>query len=239
MLTVVSPEEVFEIIEKNFTKINDAEEVNLTDAVGRTLAEDIIANEYIPSFDRSAMDGYAVLASDTFGCSDSIPAILRLKGRIQMGECLELNVSSGSCYYVPTGGAIPSGADAVVMIEYTEDYGDGTIGILKPAAKGSNYVFKGDDVKPGQAIISKGKKLYSAEIGSLASLGISRVKVYRKPVVGIISTGDELVDITKTPLPGQVRNINSSTLISVALEAGALYKDYGIIEDDEDYDDED
>jgi len=233
MLSVVSPEEVFEIINSSFKQIEAAEELPLLDAVGRIASEDIKSEEYIPGFDRSAMDGYAVKASDTFGCSDSIPAILKIKGAVQMGQCLDLEIEKGTCYYVPTGGAIPKGADSVVMIEYTEDYGDGTVGILKPAASGSNYVFKGDDVKPGQVIIHKGKRLSSAEIGSLASLGISKVKVYKKIRVGIISTGDELVDVSETPKPGQIRNINSTTLSAIAKEAGADYIDYGIVKDDE------
>lgn len=231
MLNVVTPEEAGKIIEEKFGCREEYETISLAEATGRILFDDVISEEYVPGFNRSAMDGYAVRSSDTFGCSESIPAILSLQGTVLMGEGAEEKLKENCCFAVPTGGAVPEGADAVVMIEKTEDYGDGTIGILSPAAPGLNYVYKGDDLKPGDLILHKGRKLSAADIGSLASLGRSTIRVYRKVTLGIIATGDEIVDIKDNPLPGQVRNINSSVLASIALDAGALVKDYGIIKD--------
>lgn len=234
MLNVKTPDEAKLIIYEKFRCRNESEEVSLFSATGRILFEDIISDEYVPGFDRSAMDGYAVRSSDTFGCSESIPAILELQGTILMGDAADEVLKKNCCFAVPTGGALPKGSDAVVMIEKTEDYGDGTIGILSPAAPGLNYVFKGDDLKPGDIILHSGRKLSAADIGSLASLGKTMVKVYRKTTVGILATGDELVDVDCDPKAGQVRNINSSVLASIALDSGSEVKDYGIIRDSED-----
>ena len=133
MLEVKTPEEVLRLIKKDFHPIGRSETVSLAEALGRMLAEDVSAEEYVPDFDRSTVDGYALHAKDTFGCSDAIPAVLNLAGEVKMGEGASVRVPRDACAYVPTGGAIPEGCDCVVMIEYTEDYGDGTIGILKPA----------------------------------------------------------------------------------------------------------
>lgn len=233
MLLVKTPDEVFEILQKEFKPLNKNELVNLKDASGRILAEDIISKEFIPNFSRSTVDGFAVNASDTFGCSEAIPAILTLQGKIKMGDPADEKLCKGCCFDVPTGGALPEGADAVVMLEYTEDYGDGTIGIFKAAAPGENYVFKGDDLKPGDIILHKGRKLLPADIGSLAAMGRSRVLVSAMPRVGIISTGDELVGIDEEPKEGQIRDVNSVVLYSLMKENGAVVTDYGITKDNE------
>ena len=146
MLYVKTPEEVLALIESEFSPLEQAEFVALSEAVGRVLAEDIAAREYVPDFDRSTVDGFAVRASDTFGCSDAIPAILPLHATVLMGEGADYLLNEGECVAVPTGGAVPRGTDGVVMVEYTEDYGDGTIGVAKPAAPGMNLIFRGDDV---------------------------------------------------------------------------------------------
>ena len=131
MLYVKTPEEVLALIETEFENIAQTETISLTDAMGRVLAEDITATEYVPDFNRSTVDGYAVSSRDTFGCTDAIPAILTLQGEVLMGQGADAVLQADSCIAVPTGGAVPEGADAVVMIEFTEDYGDGTIGVLK------------------------------------------------------------------------------------------------------------
>ena len=133
MLHVKTPEEVLSLIQQEFKPLKDRTElVSLLDSMGRVLADDIAAKEYVPDFDRSTVDGYAVRARDTFGCSDAIPAILSLDREVLMGEGADFELQPETCCAVPTGGAVPKGADCVVMIEYAEDYGDGTIGILKP-----------------------------------------------------------------------------------------------------------
>ena len=130
MLTVKTPEEVLALIETVFVPLTDrVENVELSAAIGRVLADDVIAAEYVPDFDRSTVDGYAVRAEDTFGCTDAIPAVLELRGEVFMGQGAKMELQQGCCCAVPTGGAIPQGADSVVMVEYIEDYGDGLIAV--------------------------------------------------------------------------------------------------------------
>ena len=193
MLYVKTPEEVLALIETEFSPLAQIETVPLSAAMGRVLAEDIAAREYVPDFDRSTVDGFAVYAGDTFGCSDAIPAILPLQATVLMGEGADFVLNRGACAAVPTGGAVPKGADGVVMMEYTEDYGDGTIGVSKPAAPGMNLIFRGDDVYPGKVILQKGRVLSGADIGALAAIGQVQVPVAKQLTVGVISTGDELV----------------------------------------------
>ena len=233
MLSVKTPEEVLALINEEFEALAETETVSLYSAIGRVLAEDITADEYVPDFDRSTVDGYAVKARDTFGCSDAIPAILSLSGEVLMGESAEFTLERESCCAVPTGGAVPQGADSVVMIEYTEDYGDGTIGIMKSAAPGMNMIFRGDDVFPGKTVLKKGRVLSSQDIGALAAMGRMEVPVAKKLHVGIISTGDELVPPEAKPLPGQIRDVNSPMLQAMLMEFGCEVTNYGIGKDDE------
>ena len=233
MLYVKTPEEVLALIEQEFTPVAGVEQVALSSAMGRVLAEDIAATEYVPDFDRSTVDGYALRAKDTFGCTDAIPAILPLQGEVLMGEGAEFTLNPEECVAVPTGGAVPSGADSVVMIEYTEDYGDGTIGISKSAAPGQNMIFRGDDVFPGKIILRKGRVLSSQDIGALAAIGRVQVPVAKKLTVGVISTGDELVPPEVMPGPGQVRDVNSPMLEAMLTAFGVNVINYGIVIDNE------
>jgi molybdopterin molybdotransferase len=233
MLEVKTPQEVLALIRKEFKPLGLAEAVPLAAALGRVLAEPITAREYVPDFDRSTVDGYACRAADTFGCSDAIPAILNLAGQVLMGEGADFALSRESCAYVPTGGAIPRGADCAVMIEYTEDYGDGTVGIMKPGAPGMNLIFRGDDVFPGKEILPAGRMLTAQDIGALAAVGRTSVPVARRAKVGVISTGDELVPPDETPGPGQVRDVNSPLLTAMLEAFGAQPVNYGIVVDDE------
>ena len=233
MLHVKTPEEASCIIKEAFgTKKPPCVDVSIHEALGRTLAQNIVSDEYVPDFTRSTVDGFAVSARDTFGSSESIPAILQLAGEIKMGEEAAQPLKSDTCVSVPTGGFVPDGADAVVMLEHTEDYGDGTIGIVKSAAPGDNLIFRGDDVSPGKTLLTCGHVLTPHDIGALAALGIAEVAVSRKPVVGIISTGDELIDFTKTPQKGQIRDVNSVMLEAVIAGTGGTSRLYGIVLDD-------
>ena len=233
MLHVKTPEEVLALIENEFEMIAPVEQVSLGSAMGRVLAEDIAATEYVPDFDRSTVDGYAVRAKDTFGCSDSIPAILPVQGEVFMGEGAEFALNPEECVAVPTGGAVPKGADSVVMIEFTEDYGDGTIGVAKSVAPGQNMIFRGDDVFPGKVILQKGRVLSSQDIGALAAIGRVQVPVVKKLTVGVISTGDELVPPEVVPAPGQVRDVNSPMLEAMLGAFGVTVINYGIVIDNE------
>lgn len=232
MLSVKTPEEVIEIINKNFSASQDTQDVSLLDALGRTLAEDIISDSFIPDFTRSTVDGFAVISNDTFGCSESIPAILSITETIEMGAMPKTHLQKACCAKIPTGGALPENADAVVMLEYTEDYKDGTVGILKSAAPGSNVIYRGDDVKPNEILLRKGHIISVHDIGSLAALGIRTVKVVSKLTIGIISTGNELIPPSKKPKDGQIRNVNSDVLAAFALENGCEFIDFGIIKDE-------
>ena len=233
MLEVKTPQEVLSLIQKEFKPLGLAELVPLSDALGRVLAEPVTAQEYVPDFDRSTVDGYACRAADTFGCSDAIPAVLNVAGEVLMGQGADFTLPRDSCAYVPTGGAIPKGADCAVMIEYTEDYGDGTVGIMKPGAPGMNLIFRGDDVFPGKEILPAGRVLTAQDIGALAAVGKAVVPVARRVKVGVISTGDELVPPEEAPGPGQVRDVNSPLLTAMLTAFGAVAIRYGIVADDE------
>lgn len=232
MLTVKTPDEVFAVMKEAFPACPESETVPLSATLGRILYSAMESSEYVPGFDRSTVDGYAVRAADTFGCSESIPALLEVRGQIAMGEATGEKLHSGVCVYAPTGGAIPEGADAVVMVEHTEDYGDGTIGITKPAAPGENLIYKGDDVYPGKTVLPAGKLIGAQDIGALAAMGVSEVRVSRKLKVAVISTGDELVEVAATPKNGQIRDLNSPMLAALVTQAGCEPHCYGIIPDD-------
>lgn len=234
MLNVKTPEEVLALIETEFSPLDCREEtVPLSAAAGRVLARDVTAEEYVPDFDRSTVDGYAVRARDTFGCTDAIPAILTCQGEVRMGKEAGVTLRQDCCCAIPTGGALPEGGDSVVMVEYTEDYGDGTIGMAKPAAPGQNVIFKGDDVHPGKVVLRRGRVLRSQDIGALAAIGRTEVPVSRKPRIGILSTGDELVEPWETPGPGQVRDVNGPMLTAMLTAYGAEPVFCGIFRDEE------
>ena len=231
MLQVKTPEEVLELLQGHFFREEGLEYVKLRAARGRVLAEDIRGKEYVPDFRRSTVDGFAVQAADTFGCSESIPAILSLAGAIQMGQGAQVAIGPGICAAVPTGGEVPDGGDAVVMLEYTEVYGDGTVGISKSVAPGENLVFRGDDLFPGKLVLPAGRRLTAPDVGALAAMGIWKVPVRPRPRVAILSTGDELVAVEERPGPGQIRDVNSALLSAAVEEFGGESFPLGIFRD--------
>ncbi len=235
MLEVVSLEEARSLVVKRFPTLrNETEIVPLDQLAGRFVAHDIIAREGVPAFDRSTVDGYAVVASDTFGCSDALPALLVLAGEVQMGAEPDVACVPGVCVRIPTGGQIPPGADAVVMLEYCEDYADGTIGVARPVAPGENVVFKYDDVKPGEVLIEEGTTLLPHHVGTLASLGFARCEVLSQPLVGVISTGDEIVPVEAEPVASQMRDVNTPMLAAAAESCGARVWRHPIVADEYD-----
>jgi len=234
MLNVRTVAEVNAIIAERFGSFQlDPETIPLENALGRILAKDIFAEEFVPNFNRSTVDGYALIASDIFGCSDAIPALLTLVGESHMGEPSDISLRKGQCAYVPTGAELPANADAVVMLENAEDFGGGTIAINKPAAPGANLIFRGDDVKPGQTVLPAGRKLAAAEVGTLAAMGISAIPVVRKPQAALISTGDELLAAGQPLTPGKIRDVNAPMLAAAIEQAGAEARFIGIIQDDQ------
>ena len=234
MLNVIDSGQARRILEEHFGgKFSPQNErIGLTEAEGRILAEDVIADCDLPAFDRSTVDGYAVRAADTFGCSESLPSMLRFQGSVAMGERTSLVLDRDSCVYVPTGGEVPGGADAMVMLEYVQDYGDGFRYIEKSCAPGENVIKKRDEAACGDVVVKKGVKLKAGLIGSLASMGYASVQVRRRPLIGIISTGDELVPITEKPEGATIRDVNTYTLAAQVTSAGGIPLIYGIVRDE-------
>lgn len=246
-LTLLPPDEARNLLLSNLSKpIIDSETVDVPSALGRILAEDVIAPHPLPEFQRSTVDGYSVRAQDTHGASDSLPAYLTLVGEVPMGDTPVFEIGAGQCALIHTGGMLPNGANAVVMLEYAQNvvgarssrpgFGDPTptnaeIETFRAVADGENVIRIGEDVTQGQVIQAKGSQLRPAEIGGLMALGITRVNVVRKIRVGLISTGDEVIDPSRSPRPGQVRDINSYTLGALVEKYGAEPVRYGIIAD--------
>jgi molybdopterin molybdotransferase len=212
--------------------VNVASECVLAEnALGRVTTSSIRSPLPLPPFPRSTVDGYAVRAADTFGTSDSLPAYLRLVGEIRMGTAPSFDINPGETGLIHTGGMLPASCDGVVMIEYTQEVGSDTVEILRAVAVGENIIKVGEDVQLGEEVIPSGRRVRPAEIGGLAALGILELEVARKPLVGIISSGDEVVAPAERLLAGQVRDINSYSLSSLLEQVGAVPKRYGIFPD--------
>ena len=232
MLNVVSFEEAIKITQAEFSSCKiGTEKLSIYECLGRVLAEDVVSDENIPPFDRSTVDGYAVLSSDTFGAGESIPSMLSLTGEILMGEEAETALSSGECVRISTGGMLPAGADSVSMVEHTEQMIDGTCLIFKAVSPFQNVTKAGDDVKIGQTVISKGTRITSRHIGILCAIGITEVECVRKIRVGIISSGDEIVPVGEKVPMGKIRDVNSLFLASLMKENGCDATEYGIVRD--------
>jgi molybdopterin molybdotransferase len=219
----------------------DPEPVEIVHALSRFTSADTFAPHPLPDFPRTTVDGYAVRAKDTFGASDSLPAYLTLIGEVPMGDTPSFELGAGQCALIHTGGMLPSGADAAVMVEYTQaiassglspkENGRREIEIFKSVADGENVIRVGEDVAQDQLVIPKGTQIRPAEIGGLMALGITSIQVAKKPRVGLISTGDEVIDPSQTPRPGQVRDINSYTLGALVEKSGGVAVRYGIFSD--------
>ena len=201
------------------------------DALYCAAAEDILSPEQVPSFLKSTMDGYAVRAADTFGASQSLPAFLKVIGEIKMGELPQVAIGSTEALEIHTGGMLPRGADAVVMVEMTQSLGDQEIEVMKAAAPGENVIQPGEDVAENALILPQLHRLRPQDIGGLLAVGISEIAALRRPKVGILSCGDELVPPEVKPGPGKVRDINAYTLSALAEKHGAQPVRLGIADD--------
>lgn len=209
------------------------ERIPTSDALGRVLAEPVVAPHPLPAFTRSTVDGFAVRAEDTFGAGPGSPAYLRLVGEVHMGTAPQLRVGLGEAAVVHTGGGIPVGADAVVMLEDTQQVPGGEIEVHRSLGIGKNIIQEGEDVRRGDLVIEAGQRLRAQDIGGLMALGFVETAVLAKPRVGILSTGDEVVPPDADPAPGQVRDINTHTLTALVRRSGGEAIAYGIIPDDE------
>ena len=227
---LISRRKALETILKNVRPIERKERIPIEKAGGRVLAEDITAKRDVPPFDRAAMDGYAVKAEDTFEASQFNPVKLKIVGVLHAGESTNQPIKNGQCIRIATGCPIPPGADAVVMMEFTEEK-DGFISVFKGVHPGANIAVKGEDIKKGEVILRKGDLLTPAKIGILASLGHKDVSVYEKPRVAVIPTGSEVCDVGLELKKGQVYDVNSYTLTSLLMENGASVTKSPIVPD--------
>jgi len=208
------------------------EGVALSEAAGRVLAADVRSDIDLPGFRRSTMDGYAVRAASTFGATESSPAMLEVTGSVEMGASAEVSVGRGQAVRILTGGMLPSGADAVVMVEHTQALDNATIEVTRSVAPKQNVIEPDEDLAQGETLLWRGARLRPQEVGVLAALGAEEVQVFRPPVVAILSTGDEVVPVGSVPRPGQIRDVNSSTLGAMVRAAGGVPRPLGIVGDD-------
>jgi molybdopterin molybdotransferase len=226
---VQTPDQLYKKMDR--FKPLSSEKVLIEDSLHRVLAEDIISPINLPGFPRSTVDGFALKAKDTYGASEKNPSILRMVGEIPMGQVSDIEVKDGEAVKVATGGMVPKGADAVEMVEYTEWVDSHTLHAFKPLSPLENVIQVGEDVKAGEAVLYRGHWVRPQDIGLMAGIGKTEVFVYLRPKVGILSSGDEIVPIEKTPFPGEVRDINRYTIVSMVKEAGAIPIFLGIAKD--------
>lgn len=230
-LKLANPDEALRTFLESIDSSPRAERARTEDTLGRVLLRDVVAPSALPPFPRTTVDGYAVRAADTFGASAGMPGYLKVVGEILMGTVPELEVGEGQAVVIHTGGMLPQGADAVVMVEDTQAVDQAEIEVLKPVADGQNVLQEGEDVQPGDVVIQAGTRIRAQEIGGLLALGYTEVEVAEIPRVAILSTGDEVVPPSEEPAPGQVRDINSYTLSALVERAGGKPVRYGIIPD--------
>lgn len=231
--TFVPRQEIYENFIDNLDIRTQTIEISTEDSLGYAAAEDIYSPEDLPGFDKSTVDGYAVYAEDTFGSSDGNPAFLKIVGEVFMGEEYTEEIKSGECVKIPTGGMLPKGANAVVMVENTKEFGK-RVEIYKSVAPGENVLSKDEDVKKDSIVLNKGESINIGHIHNLMSLGITTVKVYKKPTICIIPTGDEVVEPTERRIKTQIRDGNSYALMSWLKKFGYESKRFRLIKDDPD-----
>ncbi|MEW6218079.1 MAG: gephyrin-like molybdotransferase Glp [Thermodesulfobacteriota bacterium] len=209
------------------------ETVPLLAALGRVSAAAVTAPEDLPAHPRSTMDGFAVRAAETFGASEGLPAYLAVTGEVAMGVQPAAGPAPGACFTISTGGLLPPGTDAVLMLEHAVPVDAGLIEVTAPVAPGRHVMLPGEDVGRGQEVLPAGRRLRPQDLGLLAALGVTGLSVRAQPTVGILATGDELVPYEEAPGPGRIRDCNSVTLAALAAGLGAAVQRYGILPDEE------
>ncbi len=208
------------------------ESMRFFDAAGRVLAEDVKAGENVPGFAKSTVDGYAVRAKDTQGVTESIPVFLEVIETVEMGRVPEKTVKPGQAVYVPTGGMLPEGADAMVMVEFCEKFDEKSIAVYDSVSPGRNVIAEGEDISVGKLIMKKGSVIRPQEVGVLASAGVSRVSVARPWRITVISTGDELISTDETLSRGKTRDINTYSVMASAAKHGFEITGSHVLKDD-------
>ena len=227
---LVSCDDAFAVL-RRFRPVG-TELVAVEEVAGRVLARPVRAAIDVPHFARAYMDGYAVRAADTAGASDVTPAHLRVAGSVEMGAAPPGPVRRGEAMRIPTGGMLPSGADAVVMVEHTSETDD-TVHVVRAATRGQHVMRRGEDMRRGAALFAAGHRCRAHDVGALAGIGVSRALVHRRPRVAVIATGSEIVPPDVTPGPGQVRSINQYSLRAMIAACGGEAIDCGVIPDQE------
>ncbi|MFN8521865.1 MAG: gephyrin-like molybdotransferase Glp [Chloroflexota bacterium] len=231
LFNVLPPGTAFDVLRANLRPQTRTERVPTASALGRTLTQSLSATSELPTFRRSTMDGFAVRAADTFGASEALPAYLDVVGEVFMGQTAATRLTTGQCVRIATGGMVPDDADAVVMVEHTQDVTTSSIEVLRAVAPGEHVIAVGEDIRVGDALLPAGHILRPQDVGGLLALGITQVEVASRLVVGIISGGDEIVPPDQPPAPGQIRDINSYTIAALVERCGHLPRLLGVIPD--------
>ena len=226
---VQTPDQLYKKLDR-FAPLS-SEKVAIEDSLQRVLFEDVISPVNLPEFRRSTVDGFALKAKDTYGASESNPAILQLAGEILMGQVSDIEVHEGEAVKVATGGMVPNGADSVQMVEFTESVDSQTLHVFKTLSPLENVIQIGEDVRAGEAVLHKGHLIRPQEIGLMAGIGKTDVSVFLRPRVAIISSGDEIVPIENTPSLGEIRDINRYTIFSMVQEIAGIPLFLGIAKD--------
>ena len=229
MLELKTVDEAREILGK--IRLMEAETIEVTESLDRFVATDIISPEDLPSFEKTMMDGYAVKAEDTFGASEEKPILLSLIGEVRIGEIPKKEVKKGQTIQINTGAMMPQGADSVEMLEYVEMRGK-RIKIWKALTPDENVAKRGEDIKKGEVLLVKGHRIRPQDIGALSGLGVIKIKVFKKPKVAIIPTGDELIEPKIKPESGQIRDMNTYSLSAQIKKCGGEPIPFSIIGDD-------
>ena len=232
-LNLIPPNKALKLLLSNLPMESYTEMlISSKDSLGRVVATDIISPYPLPNFPRSTVDGYALFSKDTFGASDSLPTYLSLVGEVLMGKNSNIKIATGQAVLIHTGGMIPANADSVIMIEDTQLVGNDELEIRKAVAVGENVLGVGEDVSDGIVVITAGTRIRSVEIGGLMALGILVIPARSKPRVGIISSGDEIVNPDTELNFGQIRDVNTSLLTNLISKWGGEPVSYGIVQDD-------
>ncbi len=232
LFNVLPPAQAYERFLQHFRPAVRMEDVPTAEALGRVLVQAITAPSDLPAFVRATMDGFSVRAADTFGASEALPAYLRVVGEVPMGATDPLRLGIGQAAVAYTGGMLAEGADAVVMLEHTQYVDAGSIEVLRAVAPGENVVQIGEDVQRGAELVPAGQPLRAQDVGGLLALGVISVPVARRPVVGIVSSGDEVIPPEQDPRLGQIRDINSYTCAALVAQAGGMPRLLGILPDE-------
>ena len=229
---VRSPSKAFEVLRPYLSPVSQSKCIPTDSSLGRVIAEEILSPEDLPAFPRSSMDGFSVRARDTFGASESMPALLEVVADIQTGRSPDVDLKPGQAAVAYTGGMLADDADAVVMVERTQPADCRSIEVLRPVAPGENVIHTGEDVRTCDLLFRPGHTIRPQDIGGLLALGIADVPVLRKPRVAIVSTGDELVPPDARPESGQIRDINTYTIAARVTQCGAEPVVVGLVPDE-------